>query len=351
MFLFRGHLWAVPFDLKRVRATGEPFLVREHVDDFPSVSDDGTLVARTWQRGEQQLVWRDRKGNEIGSIGQSQVKILYPVLSPDEKFVAVNGIDLGTTEIWIHSTVKEQKSRFTFYPQQWSDRASWSPGGDKIAYTVRETGGLLNQDIYVKQREENSEATLLVKDGFGFGWSRDENFFVFARAGTESLDVLYLHRNHEDLSYGCLPFAADPHFDESSPALSPNDRYLAYGSNESGRYEVYVSSFPEGRGKMQVSLEGGSGPRWRSDGRELYYVQEGEIPTLMAVPVSISSGQLRFGTPEPLFANPSLGGNDQTYDVSSDGQRFVLPKVLRPEKFEIVVIQNWFAEFRDRDNR
>ena len=132
-------------------------------------------------------------------------------------------------------------------------------------------------------------------------------------------------------------------FTEGAPTFSPDGRFVAYVSDESGRNEVYVRSFPNGDGKWRVSINGGAGPRWRRDGRELFYTEGNK---LMAVPVAT---QLRFspGTPAPLFENDTLQSFNPQYDVAADGQRFIVRERLVSEKpLAIHVVNNWFEEFR-----
>ncbi|MDA1315386.1 MAG: hypothetical protein O2968_18815 [Acidobacteria bacterium] len=135
---------------------------------------------------------------------------------------------------------------------------------------------------------------------------------------------------------------------ELSPDLSPDGRFLAYESDESGRYEIYVQRFPEGGGKTVVSTGGGRRPRWRGDSGELYYVHG---DTMMAVTVSADSA-FRVGRPNALFDAPgAFTGRGQRYDVTADGQRFLYAESVGEGKpTEIRVVQNWFAEFKERQN-
>lgn len=137
---------------------------------------------------------------------------------------------------------------------------------------------------------------------------------------------------------------------ENVPKLSPDGRFLAYVSDESGRYEIYIRSFPNGAGKWQVSVNGGTKPRWSRDGKELYYV---ESNALMAVPVSTGQG-LTLGQPQKLFESADLRSayTAPNYDVAADGQRFVTVAPVEGGKTEppkIRIVQNWYEESRDRE--
>ena len=167
-------------------------------------------------------------------------------------------------------------------------------------------------------------------------------------------DLWYLERSHDGSSYEEVPFLQS-RFHERTAKFSPDGLYVAYSADESGEYEVYIRRFPDAGGLRRISANGGSQPRWRTGGKELFYV-EGD--TLMAVPVS-TSPDLRVGTPKPLFSSPSLlvsNVNNAAYDVTPDGQRFVVWEPVEAEEGaeqtaqqSIRVVQNWFAEFEDRN--
>ena len=146
--------------------------------------------------------------------------------------------------------------------------------------------------------------------------------------------------------YEELPFL-QTQFSEELGQLSPDGRFLAYVSDESGQFEVYLRSFPDGRQKQSVSINGGSQPRWRGDGEELFYV---EAATLMAVPVSAETGQV-LGSPQPLFSSeglPLILNDRMRYDVARDGERFVLAESIAHGSDYLRVVLNWYEEFRDR---
>ncbi len=178
-----------------------------------------------------------------------------------------------------------------------------------------------------------------------FDWSRDGKYLLYDRLDPETgIDLWCLERDADGGDWTPHPFLRTP-FDEAMPRFSPDGRYVAYASNESDRNEVYVQRFPEGGRKITVSIAGGERVRWSRNGKELFYV-EGE--NLMAVSVS-SVSSFSVGPATRLFAHPSLIFT--TYDVSADGQRFILPEPVGGEAPEpsIRVVENWFAEFRDRE--
>jgi Tol biopolymer transport system component/predicted Ser/Thr protein kinase len=350
-------LWALPFSLGSLEATGEPFPIAQQAAE-PSVAVDGTLLyADSAGAGLRQLRWRDRDGKPQGTIGQPQETIRYPALSPDGKRVATWSRDDGANDIWVHEVDRPVKTRLTTFGYDvWP---TWSPSGNKIGFASGRTG---ERDIYVKSADGSGEpkALLLVDAAAEYltDWSRDEKTLLFWRrprgGGTASGsgtvgDILSLQQK-SDGSYEEAPFLTSE-FEETTPQFSPDERFVAYTSDESGRREVYIQAFPEGGSKRQVSVNGGTQPRWRADGKELYYV-EGE--RLMAVPVSLGPA-LTVGSPKELFSSPGLvwqGDNYLTYDVTPDGQRFVLAERVEGEsRREIQVVQNWYEEFRGREQK
>ena len=303
----------------------------------------------------QQLVWRDRQGDELGTMGQPQDSIRYPALSPDGKRVAVWGREGKDEDIWIHEVDRPVKTRLT------TDEArdlwpTWSPSGDRVGFASGRSG---DRDLYVKRSDGSAAATplLMTPDTAEYltDWSRDESILLFWRrpqgAGGQGEGDIYYLRKVLDGRYEEVPFLTSE-FEESTPRFSPNERFVAYTSDESGRREIYVRSFPDGGGKRLVSGQGGSAPRWRANGKELFYV-EGD--SLMAVPVT-TSPSLTVGAPVALFSALSLqwaNANYLGYDVTPDGARFVLWEPVASDESDgsvsIRVVQNWFAEFRDRE--
>lgn len=181
----------------------------------------------------------------------------------------------------------------------------------------------------------------------------------YERPSSEPLghDLWYLERRDDGSSYQAVPFLQTS-FSEILAQFSPDEKWVAYASNESGRYEVYIRSFPDGGGQRLVSVNGGGQPRWSDEGGELFYVVES---TLMAVPVS-TRPTLTIGKPQRLFSSGDLGsaGSRYTYDITPDGKQFVMAEAVVPDdasdepesdgepQTSIRIVENWYAEFRDR---
>ena len=334
-------LWALPFSAETLTTTGEPFPIKENAS-YPSVAGDGTLLYHeAEQTGLRQLVWRDRGGKKLGVIGRPQQDIRMPVLSPEGSRVVVRAFENENWNIWIHDVARPLKTRVSFAPAN-VDLPTWTAKGDKITFSSNRNG---NWDIFVKSADGSGEAEPLLATPFnfyGYEWSSDGKYLV----GPSGRNIWYLQAKEGASGYEKVMFFDNPSFHERGPDLSPDARFLAYESDESGRFEVYVQPFPQGGGKRQLSTNGGHQPRWRGDGKELFYV-EGD--TLVAVSVT-TRPTFSVGSAKRLFdAQGALEGNRHRYDVSPDGQRFVMVETLEEPPAPLIrVVQNWLAEFRGR---
>jgi Tol biopolymer transport system component len=350
-------VWSVPFSIDTLKMTGDPFPVRKNAS-LASVAADGTLL---YQEGGMalidepvQLVWRDRKGKTLGSIGQPQNVIRSPALSPDEKRVATQSVETYGFAIWIHEVDRPVKTRLTSATLQvsenWEMGPTWSPEGDRLAFSTERP-----RNVFVRRSDGTGEPVQLTDSdttNYLSQWSSDGKILFFERGEAEggqltvTGDLWYLKKRDDGEEYEEVPFLQTPS-DEIMPSLSPDGRVVAYVSDESGQEEVYLRTFPGGGGKRSVSPSGGRQPRWRADGKELFYVQG---RNLMAVSVA-AAPSLKLGAPEPLFSSeglPSTAALRMCYDVSRDGQRFVLAEPAEQGSRTLRVVQNWFAEFRDR---
>ncbi|HXV64249.1 MAG TPA: protein kinase, partial [Vicinamibacteria bacterium] len=339
-------VWATPFSLASMAVTGRPFLVAQNAT-HASVSSDGTLVVQAADSEPieaQQLVWVDRGGSVLGTIGQPQYRIRNPVLSPDQRRVAVCGNDKdGNGDIWLHETDRPVKMRLTSRAE-FDEEASWSPDGTQIVWA--------SEEILTISVDAPDNPRRLVERGSYPSYSPDGRFLVY-HAGTGSANA-----RSRDLWYLPLAGNAEPvpylqtEFEEGVPALSPDGRTLAYVSDESGEFEVYLQRFPERGNKTQVSVEGGLYPRWSGAGDEIFFVTGN---TLMVAKVETRDG-LRVGAPTALFDGDDLdavlhtGVNLRTtYDVARDGQRFVVVQDIKGEtSAPIVVVENWYEAFRNQ---
>ncbi len=252
---YQSGLWALPFSIETLKSTGEPFPIAEKVGGA-SVGADGTLVYLDFLGRDQQLVWRDRSGKDLGVIGQPQETIRYPELSADGRRVAVRGFEDGNEDIWVHEVDRPLKRRLTFNARI-DSRPVWSPAGEEIAFNSQRQGG---NDIYKRPASGAGEVELLVGvqsvGEIPCDWSPDGKYLLYKVRHPENGDDLwYLERKEDGSGFDSVPFLQTS-FNESAAKFSPEGRFVAYVSNESGQYQVYVRPFPVGEGQWQVSAQG-----------------------------------------------------------------------------------------------
>jgi eukaryotic-like serine/threonine-protein kinase len=346
LFVRERTLMAQPFDADKLQVTGDPFPVAEQVGFNPangraffSVSENGVLVYRTRVFSDTQLAWFDRTGKQISQTG-SAGQIISIVLSPDNKRIAATRADnqTGAQDIWIIE--QERETRFTFDPA--NDASSvWSPDGSQIAFNSSRAGAF---DIYIKASSGAGNEELLYKSNNTKGphdWSPDGRYLLFGELDPKTnvdLWVLPLFGDRKPYVFLQTPFT------EVGGRFSPNGRWIAYNSNESGTSQVYVRPFLASGGQRMVSTNGGSLPKWRADGKELFYL--GADRKLMAVDVNEGDSTITFGSPKPLFetrAVPAAPGSS-LYAPSRDGQRFLLiTPVEESSPSPLTVVVNWTA--------
>jgi|SRR5579872_197492 len=331
-------LVSVPFDPASGAASGSAGVVANAVGFQPStywaafdVAQNGTLVYSPDVGAAQSvLTWMDRSGKELGHIGEPAI-LANPTLSPDGSRVAVDISDrkASNVDIWIESTTGAANTRFTFDPAE-EVVGVWSRDGKTLAYRFGADGSGIN----VKAASGlEREKRLFFLSGSSMddiepnSWSADDRQ-ILSRHQTASGDHLEL----VPLAGGKPTRLLTSKGSERNGQFSPDGKWVAYASNESGTWEIYVTSFPGAAGKWQVSRGGGSEPRWRGDGKEIFYIAPDGI--LMAVPVN---GQTTFATgqPTPLFpvrGRAPISSTDVfTYDVTKDGKRFLVNRYVRPE--------------------
>jgi serine/threonine protein kinase/Tol biopolymer transport system component len=344
LFARGATLMAQPFDVRKLQIAAEPIYVAEPVGRLElgsgaafSVSDNGALAYQESSGATVQLAWFSREGKRLGSIGDPG---LYRqiVLSPDEKRVAVERFDVKTrsANIWFLELSSGILSRMTFNPAGDADPV-WSPDGRRLAFTSNRKGKF---DLLMKVVGSSDQEVLLESNDNKFpeDWSKDGRFLVYGHQQGRAVSALPLFGDRK----AKLLVQAGSEKDEFH--FSPNGRWIAYGSSESGRWEVYIASFPAFEAKRQVSRAGGSQAIWRKDGNELFYLSlDGK---LMAVEIK-SDSPLETGVPKVLFqtslrTNPVL---DQ-YCAAGNGARFLVmePKEETARRFNVVL--NWTAALK-----
>ena len=342
-------LWALPFSVATLKATGEAFPLAQNAWS-PSVARDGTLVYADAASEDRQLVWRSRAGEKLETIGQPQRRMARPSLSPDGRQVVVQSQISGNGDIWVHDIERGGATRITFNPDG-DLEATWTPSSQQITYASfrgNSTG------IFSASADGSGEETQLTDEPlseYDPDWSPDGRYLIYHTRGDPNTqrDLWYRELEPGGSTSDPVVFVQTP-FNERVATFSPDGRFVAYCSDQSGRYEVYVRPFPQGGRVTKISVDGGNQPRWGKNGKELFYV---EVTTLMSVPVSGNEG-FSADLPKPLFDNAGLlagAALKPQYDVSDDGQRFILVEPVgdaTAKPRSIHVVQNWSAEFKNR---
>ena len=344
LFAREATLMAQPFDADKLEVTGDAFPLVERIRysygpglaEF-SVSSDGVLVYITGNPVPSQLTWFDRNGKQLGTVGPPAA---YRVmrLSPDERRVAVERTDppAVSSDIWLIELARGVPSRLTSHPGN-DLYPVWSPDGSRIAFTSIREGQL---KIYQKLSSGAGSEEELLKSAEPLGiwdWSADGRFILYRVLGAKTKnDIWVLPLFGDRKSYPLL----QTEFVESAATFSPDGRWVAYVTDETGTNEVYVREFQGSGGGSRVSTGGGSFPRWRRDGKELFYSSGGKV---MAVDVKASGSGFEPGAPRLLFERSGVG----IFDVSGDGQRFLIPVLVEESSPEpITVVLNWTADLK-----
>ncbi len=332
-------LVSIPFDPKAVKVSGSPSVVADMVGFQPStywaaftVAQNGTLIYNTNVGAAQSvLTWMDRTGKQLGTLGDTGV-MDNPNLSPDGSRVAVDISDLkaNNVDVWLESTSGPGTSRFTFNPAE-DVVAVWSPDGNTLAYRLADANGasIVSKRATGLETEKRIFTTPAntMDDVIPNSWSRDAQQVLFTRqtSAGEHLELL-------PVGGGQPTRILKGNGSQRNGQISPDGKWLAYASDESGAWEIYVTSFPDTAGKWQVSRGGGSEPRWRTDGKEIFYVAPSGM--LTAVPVD-ATATFATGTPVPLFqihGRAPISSTDVfSYDVAKDGKRFLVDRYVKPE--------------------
>jgi Tol biopolymer transport system component len=354
-----GTLVAQRLDLAQAALTGEPVTVADGVavDDgvfrsAVSVAATGLVGYRTGEGSQRQLTWFDRSGTAWGTVGDPDGNGLSnPRVSPDGRRVAVIRTVQGNTDVWLLDGAR--RSRVTFDAAR-DDAPLWSPDGTRIVFRSNRTG---QYDLYQKLTSgAGMEERLVASDQVKLptSWSADGRFLLYFS------DV----PQRTDFDLWVVPMAGErtpsvflkTPFREMWGAFSPNGRWVAYTSNESGRMEIYVRPFVApgaagtaagaAGGQWQVSTAGGTYPVWRSDGKELYYLNR--AGAMMAAPITVTGLTVEPGAPVVLFPTRIFGGGldapqSRQYDVALDG-RFLINTELDSADVPITLLQNWHPE-------
>jgi serine/threonine protein kinase len=344
LFHRQGTLMAQPFDADRLQLTGEAVPIVEGVGFNPfgsraafSASDNGVLAYRGGGGAVPlNLVWVNRNGTEQ-PLAAPPHNYTFPRISPDGKRV-VAGIEEGEGQIWLYDISRDALNRLTFDGSLNVDPI-WTPDGKRIVFKGK-GNRLFWQSADGAGSAEELTTGKLSQNNIPSSWSPDGQELAFLEGGAvRNIWILPLKDRTPHV------FIASQTF-ESAPSFSPDGRWIVYTSTESGRSEVYVRPYPGPGGKWQISTEGGTEPVWNPKGRELFF-RDGQ--KMMAVDYSAQAA-FSAGKPKMLFQGPytPTPRSASDYDVSSDGQRFLMLKAAEQVPGEISVVLNWTAELKQK---
>jgi dipeptidyl aminopeptidase/acylaminoacyl peptidase len=325
LFARQGALMAQRWDWTRLELSGDPSslagLVLLDIPGYFSVALSASSVGPLAYRpgaGERQLVWLDRSGRQIGTVSGPDMAAPDEIrLSPDGRTVALTRIVGGNRDVWLIETVRGTLRRFTFDAGR-DVEPIWSPDGSRIVF---------------------AETLLFASSEFKnvFDESADGRFILYTsqtpKAGRD-LWALPLFGERKPFLVAQTPL------DEAEGRFSPDSRWIAYQSNESGRNEIYVQPFPGSGGRSQVSTDGGTNAQWRRDGRELFYL--GLDNRLMAVRVTVNRSSVEAGTPVALFSMPP----GSQYAAAPDGERFLV-NMITADPSPVTILLNWTAGLKN----
>jgi serine/threonine protein kinase len=350
LFMRDRTLMAQPFDANKIELKGSSVPIAEHIatntiSNRPvfSASEDGTLLYQTGSmEGGWRLLWFTRDGKQSGALGELD-RYFDPAISPDGKRVAAGLLtSQGIIDIWIFDLARGTKTRLTFGPSV-QRFPVWSPDGKTIYYASNGKGSF---QMFSKPADGSGPEQPVLQDNdieFPRGVSPDQRYLVFTHVavnkGRPGIWALPLFGDRKTF------IVVESTFDNNFPTLSPDGKWVAYENNESGPSEIYVTAFPGGGVKWQVSTNGGARAEWRSDGKELYFLDAAD--NVMACDVKTDGKSVQFGTPHLLFRGVGVQNQQGPYAVSSDGKLFLMNSGdLKEENQPLILVQNWARELK-----
>jgi len=352
LFLREATLMACPFDPRTLQVTGEAVPVAEHIaingavtHPIFSTSENGSMI---YESGESSGTWTPqwfaRDGKQLGAVAAPD-RYFFPSLSPDGTRLAVNLYNgtQGTEAIWIFDLVRGTRTRLTFGASN-QVAPAWSPDGKTIFYHSGAQGGI---HLYSKAADgsgadQGLTSTKDAEEAFPSA-SPDGRYLVYSRRST----------NPPGTDLWALPLFGDrtplpivqTAFVKTGPAVSPDGKWLAYSTNESGRNEVYITAFPGGGAKWQVSTSGGSAAHWRRDGKELFFLDSTD--KIVAVDVNLFGKAPQLGVPHTLFQAGAIQRQNGPFDVTADGKKFLMNiGNLKEGSDPLTLVLNWPAELK-----
>jgi len=350
-------LWAVPFDVDRLETRGEPFFIAPEAD-LPTVSADGTLVYLSGGGANvgEELALVDRQGATLKVLGRLPSIWPYPSLGPDRDVAACAARESINWDLWL---CDERGGRVRLTDDVPDDDCPVISSNGRWVYFCK--GNQSDWNLMRRAVDGTGDPDTLIHGGdlppdymVARPWlTADDRLLLYGAKGVDGKpDIAMLTLGEDGLPSGPPETVIATKAAEMGAVLSPDGQFLAYMSDLSGRVEVYVARFPSGAGRRQVSVSGGTWPRWRSDGRELCYVA---VDSLAAVDIE-TGDRLHIGAPRVLFSFPGTNkslpaGQTDGFDMTPDAQAFLMVRLHRdPDKIitpaHVVVVENWAREFR-----
>jgi serine/threonine protein kinase len=340
IFIQQGTLVARRLNVSQAELTGDPATLAESVGAF-SVSADGRVAYSAGSTGPQQLTWFDRTGKASPAGEPDPNRPNFPELSPDDRRVVVDRAVQNNVDIWLSDLARGGFTRFTSDPAT-DQFPLWSPNGAQIAFASNRKKTL---DLYLKQSSGTGAEELLLETANPKApqdWSKDGRFLLYVDVDPKTAFDLWALEMVGNQRRRRL--VVNTRFDERHGQWSPDGHWVAYQTNESGQFQIVVQPFPELSGKWQVSTNGGIEPRWRADGKELFFIDPGA--RLMAAGVTATGATLEVGKPVMLFPTRIVGGGTanlvkQQYAVSRDGRFLVNQSAQESSSLAITLVLNW----------
>jgi eukaryotic-like serine/threonine-protein kinase len=308
-----------------------------------SVSENGVMVyqAGSAASANSRLVWFDRAGKALDEYDPHEATIIDVRLSPDGKRAAF----ASAVGVWVLDLERKSKTRITF-DQQVVREPAWSPDGKTIAFSAPVTTGGGNVEFRSKAADgSGTEKTLFAEqNNYHYpGWSPDGRYLTYLWGDGEKMVSLWIRPANGDGKPAAIVQPPSAQSNLQAYRISPDGRWVAYVSNESGQPEVYITSFPEGKGKWKVSSSGGFYPAWRGDGKELLYANISD--DFFACPVNMKASEIEVGTPQHLFHTP-MPAIGTPFDVSYDGKHLLVNHTGEEAQAPLQLVTNWPAELK-----
>ncbi|MEJ2086283.1 MAG: DPP IV N-terminal domain-containing protein, partial [Acidobacteriota bacterium] len=353
VYMNEGTLFAADFDLDSLEVTSQPAPVVQNISSNPagtggaqiSFSRNGTLAYLHGSATSLKhlMVWVDREG-QWTPVSDELETFVEPRLSPDGRSLAVEILSDNGSDAWVYDLERGASTKLTFH-EALDEVPIWSPDGQYIVFSSERDGA---PNLYRKRSDGSGQVERLTTSEisqYPTSWSPDGEYVLFAQfdpQNREDLWVLPIGSEGEPELYLQTPFG------ESEGDFSPDGRWIAYSSDESGQHEVYVRPFPSGGGKWQISVGGGDKPRWSQEGDAIFYRNGGGVSV---AEVRVDRDALRAEKPRQLFNSlfPPLtvGGTSYAdYDVDPSGERFLMfkPEGEQTARDHLIFVTNWFSE-------